>query len=190
MLRTVTAASAEPVSLAEAKQHLRVDFADDDALITSLIAAATLHAQAMVQRRFVRQEVEWVIDGWRQRILLPIAPVAIDGVVSIRYADWASQALQEMPADMYVVQPYGSSVSIIPSYSTFWPPVFAVAPEPVVIRFVVGDDVKDVAPNVSAAIKLIVGHLYENRQSVIAGSAVQVVELPQGAEALLLQEAW
>lgn len=191
MLRTTTAASADPVSLAEAKAHLRVDFTDDDDLITAFISAATLQAQALTQRRFVTQEVEWVLDCWRPCIHLPIAPVLKDGVVSITYIDWTTQQSTVLDPSLYVVQTRGPSVGIIPKFATIWPIVFPFSPEPVVIKFTVGEAVDAVAGNVKAAIKLIVGHLYENRQSVVVdASRVQAIEVPQGVEALLASELW
>lgn len=191
MLRTVTAASADPVSLAEAKSHLRIDFTDDDDLIRALVSAATLQAQALTQRRFVTQEVEWVLDCWRPCIHLPIAPVAKDGVVSITYIDWTTQQPVVLDPSLYVPQTRGPSVGIIPKFATIWPIVFPYSPEPVVIRFRVGEAVSDVPANVKAAIKLITAHLYENRQSVVVdASRVQAIELPQGVEALLASELW
>ena len=52
-LQLVTPPAEEPVSLAEARLHLRVDFTDDDALITSLIAAARQAAETLTGRQFV-----------------------------------------------------------------------------------------------------------------------------------------
>jgi uncharacterized phiE125 gp8 family phage protein len=191
MLRTVTPATADPISLDEAKRHLRIDFADDDDLITALISAATLQAQGLTQRRFVTQTVEWVLDGWRPTIHLPIAPVKKDGVVSITYIDWTTQAPVVLDPSLYVVQTRGHSVGIIPKFATIWPIVFPYSPEPVVIQFNVGAAPAAVPGNVKAAIKLIVGHLYENRQAVIIDAArVTAVELPQGVEALLMDELW
>lgn len=46
-LQLLTPPTAEPVSLVEAKLHLRVDFNDDDALITSLITAARQAAETI-----------------------------------------------------------------------------------------------------------------------------------------------
>ena len=191
MLRTTTPANVDPVSLDEAKAHLRVDFPDDDALITAFVSAATLQAQSLTQRRFVMQTVEWVLECWRPRICLPIAPVAKDGVNSIKYVDWATQTQQTLDPSLYVVQTEGYSVAIIPKFATIWPLLFAWSPEPIVINFNVGEAVDKVPSNVKAAIKLIVGHLYENRQAVVVdASRVQAIELPQGVEALLMSELW
>ena len=191
MLRTVTKADADPVSLEEAKRHLRVDFDDDDVLIGDLVKAATLQAQSLCQRRFVTQTVEWVLDGWRPRLCPPIAPVTKDGVKSITYVDWTTQQPAVLDPSLYVVRTARESVEIYPAFGTIWPLVFPFSPEPVVVKFEVGTAQADVPSNVKAAIKLIVGHLYDNRQSVVVDSSrVQAIELPQGVQSLLLSEDW
>lgn len=192
MLRTITAAAALPVSLDEARLHLRRDDLDDDTIIQTLLAAATVHAQNLVQRRFVTQVVEFVTDRWcGGRIDLPIAPVdAKTGIVSIKYFD-LSDAEQLLDPSLYVAQARGPSVRIIPRFGTVWPLVNPFAAEPIVIRFTVGDAPADVEPNVKAAILLILGHLYENRANVVMGAqGLQAIELPQGAEPLLMAEVW
>lgn len=78
-IRCIERPVEEPVSLAEAKLHLRVDFTDDDALITSLIAAARMAAENICRRAFVTQKWELTLDGFpRQNFfgsLSAIAPV-------------------------------------------------------------------------------------------------------------------
>jgi uncharacterized phiE125 gp8 family phage protein len=51
--------SVEPVSLAEAKAHLRVDIADDDALIAALIVTARQCAETITRRALVTQQ--WLL---------------------------------------------------------------------------------------------------------------------------------
>ena len=63
-LQLITPPAVEPVALADAKAHLKVDTADDDALITALIAAARIRAEWATRRAFITQS--WVAwrDSW------------------------------------------------------------------------------------------------------------------------------
>ena len=58
-LRRITSPALTPVTLIEAKAHLRVDFPDDDALITALISAAAGSLDP-VGRPLV--ETQWALD--------------------------------------------------------------------------------------------------------------------------------
>ena len=63
-LQLVTPPAEEPVSLAEAKLHLRVDFPNEDALITALIAAARQAAETLTGRQLVTARWKLVLDSF------------------------------------------------------------------------------------------------------------------------------
>ena len=60
----ITAPATEPVTLDEARSHLRVDFLDDDALIVALITAARLHAEMLTGRSFITTRWKAVLDSF------------------------------------------------------------------------------------------------------------------------------
>ena len=63
-LQLNTPPAIEPVTLAEAKVHLKVDTTDDDALIASLITAARARAEWHTGRAFVTQSWALWLDAW------------------------------------------------------------------------------------------------------------------------------
>jgi len=63
-LQLLSPPAIEPVTLSDAKLHLKVDVADDDALITRLLAAARARAEWHTGRAFITQSwIQW-IDRW------------------------------------------------------------------------------------------------------------------------------
>lgn len=206
MLRIVTPAAADPVTLAEAKAQLRITDTSQDDMITALVSAATISAQSVVQRLFVTQTVEWVLEKWPACIDIPVAPVAFDtGIVSVKYIDWTTQTQKTLDPSLYVVKTIGPSVSIIPKFATIWPIVFPYSSEPIVVRFIAGSDVGDVPTNVKQAILLMVRHLYSlgERSPFIKRDRVEGIGekyfqidpgavdlIPDAAQALLRDEVW
>lgn len=68
--------SGEPVSLAEAKQQLRVEFDADDALISGYITAAREICESFLNQPLVAAEGEEppvIKQSWKQAILLAVA---------------------------------------------------------------------------------------------------------------------
>ena len=68
---------AEPVSLAQAKAHLRVGHGDEDALISSLIIAARRLVEARTGLALMPQGWKLLLDDWPEDgvVKLPLAPV-------------------------------------------------------------------------------------------------------------------
>src|ERR1700743_40270 len=54
----------EPITLDEAKAHLKVDTTDDDALIGAIISAARSKAEWNTGRAFITQGGPYAVDGW------------------------------------------------------------------------------------------------------------------------------
>lgn len=64
MIRTqlLQAAGKEPVTLADAKAHMRVEISDDDALITGLVVAARERVELLTGRKLITQKWRLYLD--------------------------------------------------------------------------------------------------------------------------------
>ncbi|MFZ5762838.1 MAG: head-tail connector protein [Thermodesulfobacteriota bacterium] len=177
----ITAPAAEPVSLAEAKLHLRVEHAADDALITALIQAARERAEAITRRALISQTWEVYLDEWPSEgfIRLPMPP--LQSVASVKYTD--TDGVEHTFSD------WAADVASLPgrvvlNHGAAWPSVTLRPVNPIAVRFVAGyGDAAAVPASIKAAMLLMIGHLYENREESVAG--VSIAALPMGAEALL-----
>ncbi|WP_196259219.1 head-tail connector protein [Pelagibacterium limicola] len=73
----------EPVSLAQAKVHLRVEDGAEDGLIESLVTAARIHIEGITGRALLEQRWRLVRDDWPENgiVTLPVGPaLAIDEI--------------------------------------------------------------------------------------------------------------
>lgn len=217
VVNEVVPPAAEPVTLEEAKLHLRMGDIDlDDALITALISAARRYCQVVAKAVFVDTVFEAVDDAFpftggavnRQVrefygqfaggrgavypgvlavnagiVTLPRAPVR--SVESVTYLDLNGVPRTMAPSE-YVVTT-GSPGRLGVPFGGTWP---VTLPQigAVTVRFTAGygPDAAAVPPNVKAAVLLMVGHLYENREAVTAGT---LSALPLGIDHLLGVEA-
>ena len=98
----VTQPTAEPVSLAEAKLHLRVDGDDEDVLIALQIAAVRQQVELEARRTLVTQTLAARLEFWPlyDRLALPQPP--LQSVTHIKYTD-EDGVLQTVSSIDYVV---------------------------------------------------------------------------------------
>ncbi|WP_315833901.1 head-tail connector protein [Bradyrhizobium prioriisuperbiae] len=182
----------EVISLADMKKHLRVDAEDDNELIEAYTTAITQHLDGRdgYLRRSIGEQtwelrLSWFPGGGS--VPLPLPPLI--EVVSVAYTD-AAGSEQTFDGANYSVTGLGTNNGrVVLGYGKTWPAI-GTGPEPVKIRFRAGyidGGVSPSAPNVPgpilSAIKLMVGALYENRESVVVG--VTAIELPWAVQALL-----
>jgi len=78
----ITEPTVEPISLQEAKDHLRIRHSDEDTDIERMITAARRHAEQFTGRAFISQRWRLTLDYLPSRIYLPWAPLTVRDVVS------------------------------------------------------------------------------------------------------------
>lgn len=173
-LKLITSPSSYPVTLAEARVHLRVDGSGDDSWIESAIAAATQAAEHDTGRRFITQTWEAVFDAFPDyAIELGLPPV--QSIVSVKYID-AQGVLATLDPAAYVLDNDQLPGYALPADGYSWPRA-ADAANAVRVRFVsgYGDNSASVPPPARHWILMHVGTAYKHRESVATG--VSVAEL-------------
>ena len=205
---TVTSSPAvEPVSLAEAKLHLKVDYTDDDDLISTLITAAREWVEKETRRAYINRSYKLELSRFPDMfaatyytmysleklpnmrsgvIELPRPPLV--SVASVQYVD-PSGTLQTLSPSLYLVNSGGVCVGAIsPAVGTVFPST-QVTPSAVIINFTagMGTDSTTVPSCVKAAIKLMVGLWYRQRE---AASETELREAPMTVQALLSTQIW
>lgn len=146
-LTLVTAPVAYPVSLADAKAHLRVDHTDQDDLIELYVAGETRYAEAFTGRVLVPQTWDYTRDafpaeGESQTFALPLGRVI--EVTGVFYQDEA-QVEQELAAASYVVDLSTEPARLALADGATWPTIYA-GPGAVRIRIVAGYQDETVSP--------------------------------------------
>jgi uncharacterized phiE125 gp8 family phage protein len=175
-LKLITAPSDEPITLAEAKLHCRVDGSDEDTLLTLMIGAARRAAENRTGRALLTQTWELALDAFpASEIELPLPPV--QSITSIKYLD-ANGAEQVVDGADYALDNYGSMRHwVIPAAGAEWPASLAAA-NAVKVRFVAGYGAAAAVPqDIKAWLLLAIGTMYSHREAVAQG---QLVELPGG----------
>jgi uncharacterized phiE125 gp8 family phage protein len=182
-LDLVTPPASEPITLAEAKAHLRVDHADEDTLIEAYIAGARSSVEAVLKASLLETVWQYRIDGgFPREIRLPIGPVLTTNGLAVTYVDGAG-AVQTLDPASYQAS-LGSTAVIRPAYALVWP-VTRPELDAVRVTFRAGwPAAADLPAAVRAALLLMIGHLYANREAVIPAGAL--TELPLGVHNLLM----
>jgi uncharacterized phiE125 gp8 family phage protein len=180
-----TAPAAEPVTLAEAKLHCKVDVSDDDTLITALIVAARQQAEHRTERALITQQWEYTLERFPARIELPRP--ALVSVQSVKYLD-DNGVLQTLANTEYQVVISELVGYIQPAYGKSWP-ACRVQPDSVVVAYTCGyGDAAAVPVSIKGWIKMAVATMYAQREAIITGTIV--AEVPRDFFAGLLDPYW
>ena len=152
--------AVEPVSLQEAKDHLRLDTNAHDALVSMQIQAAREHVEMFTRRQLVTATYLLTLPVLVPVILLPYPP--LHQVVSVEYRD-PQGVLTVLPPTAYTVdtstEPGRLYLLTIPAYGA------ALDALQVTFEAGYGSSGSDVPGRLRAAILLLMADLYEHAEA-------------------------
>ncbi len=189
-----TPPAVEPVTVAEAKAHLRVDVSDDDTYIGTLITAAREWCEQYLDRTLVN--TQWVMrfdsfppDG-TQDIELPRPPMSLAGTTTAVSLTFTSETggTQAYSTASFRVDRNSTPGAVKTLYGQTWPP-HLMDDNAVSVTWWAGygSAGSSVPAAVRHAILMVVGILYEKRAAAESGS---LNEVPFGVKSLLDSHTW
>lgn len=181
----ITAATSDPVTLAEAKAYCLADDGQDaDAVITSFITAATDYVQRRVGQQFLAATLlqTWdFFDGCE--LTLDRRPVS--AISFVKYYD-TDGTLQTISSANYWTALRSRPPRIAPVFGYIWPITQYGRPEAVQVQYVVGYASAAAVPSgLLVAIKALVKHWYDQRGPVLINGAIPK-DVPKHLEDLIL----
>lgn len=202
-LRKIVQPAVEPVSLAQAKKHLRVEHEDEDDYILGLLTAARQYCELRTDRCFIDTRLEMKLDTFPADLELPLplppfSPTAGRQDIEVKFLNVQLQELTVTEAEPVIVSSPGTflvnraatPVVLTPNVNGYWP-VTGPIRSAVTIRWWAGygDSGDKVPKGITHAILMLLGHWYLNREAVAVniGNAPKV---PMGVDELLSTFAW
>ena len=191
-----TQPAVEPVTLAEAKAHLRVDTADDDTYITGLVRAAREWVEQYLDRTLVN--TQWVMrfdkfppDGTMD-IELPRPPMAAAGTataVALTFT-YENGDTATYGTSSYRVDRSATPGAVKTLYGQTWPPHLQDDNAISVTWWAgYGASGSDVPAAIRHAMLMLIAHWYEIRGATLATGAVPQ-NVPFGVSSLLDSVKW
>lgn len=165
-----TAPAAEPISTADAKLHLRVDITDDNDLIDALVKVAREHVEIITRRALITQTWDYYLDDFpgEDYIEIPLPP--LQSVTYIKYTD-SDGTVNTFSSASYTVDTKNTPGRVVLNDGYSWPGDSLAVASAVNVRFIAGygGTGASVPTPIIQAMKLLVGHYYENREAVFMG---------------------
>lgn len=180
-LNLIQDSAVEPLSIREAKTHLRVFDDQTDEEILSLIKAARQYIETYCSISLIEKTWELSFDVFSNCIEIP-EPNLIE-VVDIKYLDSGDNE-QTLDESVYRLDKRSKPARIFEARGESWPDTLDF-PNAVRVTFTAGFGASsdDVPMPIKQAIKLLIGHWNENGGAMIIG--VSAGEMAFSVDALL-----
>ena len=168
------------ITVAQAKEHLRITHSNDDTYIEAITLAASEWCEEFQRRVYVQREVVDYMDEFPSIIRPKKSPLV--SVTTLKYYDTDNVLQTLVSGTDYEVDIDTEPGRITEAYGTYWPETYDKI-NAVVLTYQAGYAARaNIPEEIKHAVKLLVGHLYENRESV---SPLNLQEVPMSVKTLL-----
>jgi uncharacterized phiE125 gp8 family phage protein len=180
LVRT-TAPTTEPLSLAEARLHLRLedDFDDDNDLITSLITTARVHVEKTINQPVLSQAWRLKLDCFPCDDVIALGMPGVSTVDSFMYVDPTGANVN---FSSFTLDSDAFPSRVVRSYGIAWPATREQR-NAITVSFTCAGLATDELETIKAAMKLLIANWYENREALV--EARYALEVPFSVTALL-----
>jgi uncharacterized phiE125 gp8 family phage protein len=193
-LKRITAPSTQCVTVAEVKDFLRLQgTTSEDYLLLAFIKSAESYAENYMKRSINRQQWELRLDGFEGHdgdVELPRPPLTtVSSEVVLSYVeDTTAGNTTSMASTAFTIDYHSEPGVLYPSYDNEWPET-RDEPNAVRVTYYSGYATPALVPeSIKQWIKLRVGAMYENRESLMVGTGNFISELPHSYVDGLLDE--
>lgn len=187
-----TQVTSEPVSSAEVKLHLRLGSeTTEDSLLASLISVAREYCEGYTGRGLATQTIEMYLDAFPAEDFIELPKPPLQSVTSVKYKDSAGTETTMTATTQYLVDTDSPIGRIVLPYGVTWPSFVPYPMNPIKIKYVAGYYTSKPIPTaIKQAMLLLIGHWYENRETVLVGSVSKELEFTVRALLSLYRVRW
>jgi len=164
----------EPVTVSEAKAHLRLDGAAEDLLIASLILTSRLHIEAALGLALITQSWLLTLDDWpaEGEIRFPLRPVA--SVASVSVLDAGGTPAVVAPTE-YLLDGQALRPRLVMREGPRPKPGQPAGGIEIAFTAGLGDEPESVPEPIRHAILMLAAHWYEHRDPLEIGSVAAAI---------------
>ena len=188
-----TGPAVEPLTVAEAKLHLRVDISDDDAYIGTLITAAREWVENYLDRTLITtQLILRAAEFPTEELELARPPMVASGtatavVITYTLADTTTATLSTA---LYRVDRTSTPGNVAPVINGTWPSDVIEDANAVAVTYWAGygPTSASVPATIRHAMLMLIGHWYDRRSAVLTGTISKAIEF--AVESLLASNNW